>query len=984
MLRNALHSWSAILFLAAFLTLAGGVVPLRGQDGCRAPLPKALGRETNIFSEQQEMDLGDALAEKMARTYRISTDERFTGYLDQIADRLLEFMPATNLHVKISLVDLPNAYAFDVAGGRVYISLKVVAMARNEDELAGVMAHEFGHMVVHQGAVDMSWNFRHWLKVTEVSDRRDVYDRFNQLIDTAWHKPLSFTPGERADKEIEEQEKQMVADRLAIYALAGAGYSVEALPEILDRILETKGKKGNWLTDFLGGGNPNSKRLREAVKTAERIPERCMNGLAPPDPEAFKKWKQFVIENLDWSNQELLHGVLSKMKLNPPLRSEIRYLKFSPDGRYILAQDAGNIYVLSRQPFTTLFPIAAYDAAEAQFSPDSKSVVFNTRHERVETWSIAAQRRISVREIVVQGECTALDLSPDGRVLACLERNSDLILFNVATGKEVLHQDLFLHRSIEFFSCRNCGGIRLGNNGLSGSLRFFMAEGFSPDGRYFLASNNVHVLLVDLTDFRTIPLPVTVKRHLTGNFAFLGTDRLVAVNVDDPEHSRVLEFPSGKVLRELPVGQLPGLFRTAAVATATRGDYLFLRPVKDYPVGVIDLKSGKHLFASKKSALDIYDNVGVGEANDGELALFDIHNGQRLALAELPQGRLGALKADALSSDWKWLAASEEARGAVWNLEDGKALYNTRGFEGAYFSDDGSLYADFPKYKQREREITRLSLAAPQITDGIRITEEHTQQYGEYLLLVRPDEKSPLKRFWVGAISPLAWNPLFEKVTWEVDDVRTGAKLWSQYFPQDAPTMTVDPRENLMLLSLDASSNAARVEMKQFPFPRERPPSRKEKAISFLVGVMDPYSGKPIGSIVVNAGAPYLSLQGAHASRRWVALTDRNNRILVYSLVSGEEIGRFFGAHATFSSTTDLISIENEDGHVTLYDINTGQDLDRWVFSSPIVMLEFGADGKRLFALTADQIAYVLDVSSYASAGIAGAPAATQTSAQAQ
>ena len=981
MLRNALHRWSAILFLAAFLTLAGGVVPLRGQDGCRAPLPKALGREPNIFSEQQETDLGDAIAEKMARTYRISTDERFISYLEQIADRLLKFMPATNLHVKISLVDLPNANAFDVAGGRVYIALKIVAMARNEDELAGVMAHEFGHMVVHQGAVDMSWYFRHWLKVTEVSDRRDVYDKFNQLIDTAWHKPLDPTPADAAEKEIEKQENEMVADRLAIYALAGAGYSVEAFPEIFDRVAETKGKKGNGLTDFLGGGNPESKRLREGVKTAERIPERCIGGLPQPNPEAFKAWQRDVIENLDWNNQELLHGVLSKTPLTPPLRGEIRHLKFSPDGNYILAQDKGNIYVLSRQPFQTLFQISARDAAPAQFTPDSKALVFHTYRQHVETWSIAARKRTAVHELVVQEGCLQSDLSPDGRILACGEGGKHMVLFDTASGKELFRKPYFIQNLFG-------GGfatIAL-EQGLSEQLHIdVVPERFSPDGSYFVAAcggagcwaSLADNLLVDLKTDKAVTPAIALRRHLNASFTFLGPDRILAVSARDPAKSVVMEFPSGKVVNELAVGK-------AHVAAATHGTYVMLRPVEDYEVGVIDPMTGKHFFASKKSALDIYDNVGVAEARDGELALFDIGSSQRLALASLAQGRLGALKADALSSDWKWLAASEEERGAVWNLENGKALYNTRGFEGAYFSDDGSVYANFPKYKEKEREIARLSLAAPQVTDGIRITEEHAQQFGKYLLLVRPEEKSPWNASGVNAISPLGRNPLFEKVTWEVDDVRTGAKLWSQYFPQDAPTMTVDPRENMMLLSLDASSNAARVDMKQFPFPGERPPSRKEKATSFLVGVMDPYSGKPIGSIVVNTGAPYMSLQGAHASHRWVALADRNNRILVYSLASGEEIGRFFGAHAAFSSATDLISIENEDGHVTLYDINTGQDLDRWVFSSPIVMIEFSADGKRLFALTADQIAYVLDVSRYASAGIAGAPAATQTSAPAQ
>jgi hypothetical protein len=42
--------------------------------------------------------------------------------------------------------------------------------------------------------------------------------------------------------------------------------------------------------------------------------------------------------------------------LSPPLRADIEQLRFSPDGKYLLAQDESSIYVLTRQPFAVKFP----------------------------------------------------------------------------------------------------------------------------------------------------------------------------------------------------------------------------------------------------------------------------------------------------------------------------------------------------------------------------------------------------------------------------------------------------------------------------------------------------------------------------------------------------------------------------------------------------------------------------------------------------
>ena len=83
--------------------------------------------------------------------------------------------------------------------------------------------------------------------------------------------------------------------------------------------------------------------------------------------------------------------MLSKTVLESALRGDVTHLRFSPDGKYVIAQDDSGINVLTREPFKTLFRIAAPEATNAQFTPDSQQIIFYNSDLRVERWSIAEQ-----------------------------------------------------------------------------------------------------------------------------------------------------------------------------------------------------------------------------------------------------------------------------------------------------------------------------------------------------------------------------------------------------------------------------------------------------------------------------------------------------------------------------------------------------------------------------------------------------------------
>ena len=85
--------------------------------------------------------------------------------------------------------------------------------------------------------------FREGLGVREVPDRRDIFEKYNQLIENEARKPGAFS---RGDKHGEREQYE--ADQVGIYAMARAGYDPQSFASFWDRLAETGGKTGGWFS----------------------------------------------------------------------------------------------------------------------------------------------------------------------------------------------------------------------------------------------------------------------------------------------------------------------------------------------------------------------------------------------------------------------------------------------------------------------------------------------------------------------------------------------------------------------------------------------------------------------------------------------------------------------------------------------------------------------------------------------------------------
>jgi len=129
-------------FIRSLIATAGAA-----QLACAAPAlagldEPAIGRE--VFAQLRED--GDLLF-----------DSGFYEHLNEIGSVISDTVRSRYPYpIRYYIVRGDSANAFSVPGGNIYVNEPLLRLAKNKDELAGVLAHETGHMVLHHVAQHIS------------------------------------------------------------------------------------------------------------------------------------------------------------------------------------------------------------------------------------------------------------------------------------------------------------------------------------------------------------------------------------------------------------------------------------------------------------------------------------------------------------------------------------------------------------------------------------------------------------------------------------------------------------------------------------------------------------------------------------------------------------------------------------------------------------------------------------------------------------
>lgn len=101
----------------------------------------------SLISPEQEQSLGRREAESIARTTGHVQDPALVGYVREVGGRLAQVTGRSDVAWQFNVVDDPEPNAFALPGGYVYVTRGLLVLLNDEDELAGVLGHEMGHVL---------------------------------------------------------------------------------------------------------------------------------------------------------------------------------------------------------------------------------------------------------------------------------------------------------------------------------------------------------------------------------------------------------------------------------------------------------------------------------------------------------------------------------------------------------------------------------------------------------------------------------------------------------------------------------------------------------------------------------------------------------------------------------------------------------------------------------------------------------------------
>jgi Zn-dependent protease with chaperone function len=214
---------------------------LSGQASAQAPVDGYIA-----YTVADEATLGREAAEVIRGHLATVTDESVTAYVRTLAERLMAAIPPALVQPEfdygVGVLNDDQVTSVALPGGPIFISRGMIELATSEGELAGVIAHELGHMALGDAARQATAGERYQLGAitgrilgeTFSEDAAGILDRGVQFPATAYF--LTY-----------HREHERHANALAAQVLAQSGYDPLALAVMMQSIaLDARRGGARW------------------------------------------------------------------------------------------------------------------------------------------------------------------------------------------------------------------------------------------------------------------------------------------------------------------------------------------------------------------------------------------------------------------------------------------------------------------------------------------------------------------------------------------------------------------------------------------------------------------------------------------------------------------------------------------------------------------------------------------------------------------
>ena len=202
-----------------------GLVPV---SGCTINPATGQPTFTAFMSEDEEARQGRAEHPKVLEEFGGAyNDPELQRYVTSIGDLLASTSERSNVRFTFTVIDSPIVNAFALPGGYVYVTRGLMALAGNEAELAGVIAHEIGHVAARHQAQ----RYSHAVLANLGLIGLGLATGSGELMNAA-------SVGAAAVLQSYSREEEFEADELGVRYLSRATYDPAAMSTFLQKLLD--------------------------------------------------------------------------------------------------------------------------------------------------------------------------------------------------------------------------------------------------------------------------------------------------------------------------------------------------------------------------------------------------------------------------------------------------------------------------------------------------------------------------------------------------------------------------------------------------------------------------------------------------------------------------------------------------------------------------------------------------------------------------
>lgn len=221
---------------------------------------KAIKPGFNLFSKEQDIALGKEAAVEIEKEVQVVDDRELTAYIDRMGRELAKHSQDPDYEFTFKVVADPAINAFALPGGPIYINTGLIANADNEAQLAGVVGHEIGHVVLRHSTNQASKSAMFQLPAMLASG---ALNKQGGMLAALGSVGLGLGLNSALMRYSRKAETQ--SDTVGARMMAKAGYNPIEAANFFKKLEEAGGARGpEFLSSHPNPGN-RSENIREEI-----------------------------------------------------------------------------------------------------------------------------------------------------------------------------------------------------------------------------------------------------------------------------------------------------------------------------------------------------------------------------------------------------------------------------------------------------------------------------------------------------------------------------------------------------------------------------------------------------------------------------------------------------------------------------------------------------------------------------------------------